>query len=62
MLPDSFRQHLKHSLEVRMEEIAKQIAEGFALPIDRLRWHQGRYDMAKELMNLIDESYRTMGQ
>lgn len=61
MMPDQFRQHLKNKLKESMEEAAATLAENHSLDHGMMRWYQGRYSALKELMDMIDESYRTVG-
>jgi hypothetical protein len=60
MLPDQFRQQLRHELTLRMEQTAAQLADNYSLPFDMMRFHQGCYAEAKALLEFIDETYRKM--
>ena len=62
MSAETMRQALKDKLRVMAEEIAKECAERTDYAEPTLRVMQGRYLQCTDLMALIDETYRGLGQ
>lgn len=62
MSAESMRQALRDKLRVQAEEIAEECASRTDYDESTFRVMQGRYLQCKDLMALIDETYKGLGQ